>query len=73
MTETRRRPGLEQSYHEEDEHGIKLAAYAFHGVEQGRYGDIGALAEVASTSSLNRFTDPSVGGEEVGIIPWKSR
>jgi len=44
---------FEWSYHEEDSRGIKMAAYAFHGVEKQHHGDMGQLAYSAARSSLN--------------------
>lgn len=46
---------FEWSYHEEDSQGIKMAAYAFHAVDNSYDGDLSAVADAASRSELIRL------------------
>lgn len=46
---------FEWSYQIEDDHGIKLAAYAFHAVKDQHGGEMPALEDAAAESPLNRL------------------
>ena len=48
---------FEWSYHEDDGHGIKMAAYAFHAVDKAYGGNIAAVMEAATQSVLTRLKD----------------
>jgi hypothetical protein len=46
---------FEWSYHQEDSHGIKMAAYAFHAIDKQHQGDMAALEDSAANSTLTRL------------------
>jgi hypothetical protein len=43
---------FEWSYQIEDDHGVKMAAYAFHAVDKEHHGDMAALEDSAAASTL---------------------